>query len=102
MRSLRLYLTALFAAALIPSNASSAVRLDAAGVKDGGTLFLGTAAFDHIDPALTTEPGSPATSVALTSWAVEDATCATLLRYPSGLTTDRGYRPVHEVGPGTA
>jgi peptide/nickel transport system substrate-binding protein len=87
-------------AALIASVAPAAVRLDASGVKDGGMLSLGTIAFDYIDPALTTEPGVPATSVALTSWAVEDATCATLLRYAAGPPTDQDYSLVPEVATG--
>jgi peptide/nickel transport system substrate-binding protein len=87
-------------AALIASVARAAVRLDASGVKDGGMLSLGTIAFDYIDPALTTESGSPATSVALTSWAVEDATCATLLRYAAGPPTDQDYSLVPEVATG--
>jgi peptide/nickel transport system substrate-binding protein len=90
----------LFAIGFLSSSTRAAVRADASGVKDGGTLSLGTTAFDFIDPALVTELGSSATSVSLISWAVQDATCATLLRYAAGPLTAQNYRLVPEVATG--
>jgi ABC-type transport system substrate-binding protein len=90
----------LFATGFIASNTSAAVRLDSAGVKSGGSLSLGILAFDYIDPALTTDTNSPATSVLLTTWAVEDASCATLLRYPGGPLNAQDYSLVPEVATG--
>jgi ABC-type transport system substrate-binding protein len=66
----------------------------------GGSLSLGTIGLDYIDPALTIDPASTATSAALTSWALEDATCATLLRYPAGPLSAQDYSLVPEVATG--
>jgi ABC-type transport system substrate-binding protein len=90
-----------FAAGLAASDARAALRLDDGSVKDGGMLSLGTIAFDAIDPALVVDPSvNPATSVGITAWAVEDATCATLLRYPAGSLTAQDSRLVPEVATG--
>jgi ABC-type transport system substrate-binding protein len=68
---------------------------------DGGMLLIGTTAFDYIDPALVVDASvNPATSVGLAMWAVEDATCATLLRYRAGRPTAQDYRLEPEVARG--
>jgi hypothetical protein len=62
------------------SDTRGAVRLDGRAFGEGGFLSLGTSAFDYIDPALVLAPGTTPAAVA---WALEDATWAKLLRYPT-------------------
>src|SRR5262245_38038235 len=88
------------AAAAIPG-AGAAVRAGGTPLADGDTLVLGTVNFDVIDPALMEDPSSAlAISSVLTAWAVEDATCAMLLRYPVGAPTRQDYSLVPEVASG--
>jgi len=79
---------------LAVSGASAAPR----ATQDDRTLVIGSGFFDYIDPALLLDPSSqPAISSALAQWAVADATCAMLLRYPVGAPTKQDYRLVPEV-----
>jgi ABC-type transport system substrate-binding protein len=80
------------------SGAGATLRTDGDATKDGGTLVVGSLFFDVIDPALVADPTSaPAISSVLAAWAVEDATCALLLRYPVGAPTEQDYSLVPEV-----
>src|SRR5262245_21396065 len=98
----RLYIATLaialaIAAAAIPG-AGAAMRAGDAPLADGGTLVLGSLFFDVIDPALVEDPTSAfAISSVLAAWAVEDATCTMLLRYPTGAPTRQDYGLVPEV-----
>jgi ABC-type transport system substrate-binding protein len=84
-----------------PPDAQSAVRSEGATVQDRGTLVLGSLFFEFIDPALVPDPTSAyAISSVLAAWAVEDATCAMLLRYPVGAPTKPDYSLVPEVAAG--
>src|SRR5262245_33309694 len=88
------------AAAFIPSNAGGATR-SGEGVADGGTLYVGVTNYDWIDPALTPGPNSAVSqSVFTVSWAVADATCALLFRYPVRPPPAVGYELVPEVAAG--
>jgi ABC-type transport system substrate-binding protein len=82
--------------------APSDTRASGRVVQEGGTLVVGAAQFDFIDPALAaaTSPLTPSTSATAAVWSVEDATCALLLRYPAGPPTVIRYRPVPEVATG--
>lgn len=84
----------LVASSVTVSDTGAAVRLDGRASADGGTLEIGTTDFDYIDPALTQAPGSIST---FTAWAVADATCAKLLRYPSSPVLKQDYTLVPEV-----
>ena len=83
---------------LVVALASSGTRAGAQGAqgaKEGGTLVLGTIEFNFIDPALATPP-SVLNPYPLAVLAVEDATCAPLLRHPVGPLPVR-YKLVPEV-----
>jgi ABC-type transport system substrate-binding protein len=70
-------------------------------VKDGGTIRIGADAFASIDTALLVDGAENfATSTALAMWAVADATCATLFRYPVGPPLKQDYRIIPEVATG--
>jgi ABC-type transport system substrate-binding protein len=71
-------------------------------VKGGGTLVVGSPAFDFIDPALVPDPVFAASSLVptLAAWGAEDASCAMLLRYPVGPPLRQDYRLVPEVAAG--
>src|SRR5262249_23884605 len=87
------------AAAAIPG-AGAAVRAGEVA-NDDGTLMVGVVGFDFIDPALAPSPNSSVgQSVFTVSWAVADATCALLLRYPVGPPPSVGYELVPEVATG--
>ena len=66
--------------------------------EEGGTLAVGTPAFDFIDPALVTPP-SVRNPYPIAVWAVADATCGPLLRYPVSPPPVR-YSLVPEVATG--
>jgi ABC-type transport system substrate-binding protein len=68
-------------------------------VKDGGTLMIGASGLDFIDPALVSDPVFDAACGTCTTamWGVEDATCATLLRYPISSPPVVRYNLVPEV-----
>jgi ABC-type oligopeptide transport system substrate-binding subunit len=71
-------------------------------VKEGGTLVIGSRAFEFIDPALVTDPvNSGACGTCTTAmWGVADATCAMLLRYPVSAPPAVHYNLVPEVATG--
>src|SRR5215218_9777995 len=71
-------------------------------MKDGGTLVIGSPAFDYIDPALVPDPSFAQSSLvpALAAWGAEDASCAMLFRYPVGPPSRQDYRLVSEVAAG--
>ena len=80
----------------------SLVLAGAAGpssAKEGGTLTVGAPAFDFIDPALAPDPvTSTACGTCTTAmWAVADATCGMLLRYPVTIPPVADYKLVPEV-----
>lgn len=79
--------------------ASSGTRAGAAGVKEGGALLVGAPAFDFIDPALAPDPITSAACApcTLAMWAVADATCGMLLRYPVTVPPVARYNLVPEV-----
>ncbi|MFL5935315.1 MAG: ABC transporter substrate-binding protein [Gaiellaceae bacterium] len=62
------------------------VAAASAGQRTLKELTIETPAFDYIDPALVSDPVLSATCGACTiaMWAVQDATCAMLFRYPVG------------------
>jgi ABC-type transport system substrate-binding protein len=85
-------------AVLVPTDVGAVVRGGDSPVKDGGTLAVGVPAFDFIDPALTPSPNSSVDQgVFTTSWAVADATCALLFRYPLAAPPEVRYDLVPEV-----
>ena len=68
--------------------------------KEGGTLTVGAPAFDFIDPALAPDPVtmSAACAPCMTAmWAVADATCGMLFRYPVTVPPVADYQLVPEV-----
>ncbi len=70
-------------------------------VNDGGTLSIGTRGFDSIDPALVPDPSAfTAPGWAIAAWAVADATCASLLRYPTTRPPSVRFDLVPEVATG--
>jgi len=70
-------------------------------VKEGGNLVLGSPYVDYIDPALVPDPMSTfSVTAAVAAWAVEDASCATLLRYAAGPPLMQDYTAVPEVATG--
>jgi ABC-type transport system substrate-binding protein len=93
------FATALAIAAVGPSGAGAAVRTDGGATKEGGTLSVGIPGYDFVDPALTPSPngGGVDQRVFAVSWAVADATCALLLRYPVRPPPAVGYELVPEV-----
>jgi ABC-type transport system substrate-binding protein len=70
--------------------------------KEGGMLVIESPAFDFIDPALVSDPLLSAACGACTTamWAVADATCAMLYRYPVNAPPVVSYRLVPEVATG--
>jgi ABC-type transport system substrate-binding protein len=68
-------------------------------VKEGGSLVVGAPAFDFIDPALVPDPITSAAcgDCTIAMWAVADATCAMLFRYPVTVPPVSDYRLVPEV-----
>jgi peptide/nickel transport system substrate-binding protein len=97
--SLGLAMGLLLVATLAPSDTRAALRLDAGGVKDGGTLYVGAPAFDVIDPALLPDPinSGACGTCTIAMWGVADATCAMLFRYPVNVPPTVRYDLVPEV-----
>jgi peptide/nickel transport system substrate-binding protein len=89
----------LFVAAAL---AASGTRARANVVKEGDTLTVGSPAFDFIDPALLPDPPtSNACGTCTTAmWAVADATCAMLYRYPPTIPPVADYTLLPEVATG--
>jgi ABC-type transport system substrate-binding protein len=77
--------------------AGAAVRLDAGGVKDGGTLVIGVESLDYIDPTLAVPFNGGSTNVALAWRSLTEATCALLFRYPVAPPPVVRYNLVPEV-----
>jgi peptide/nickel transport system substrate-binding protein len=71
---------------------------DRGAIRSGGTLLIGSAAFDFIDPALA-RPPSDVSPLSVAAWPVEDATCALLMRYAVRTSPIR-YNLVPEVATG--
>jgi ABC-type transport system substrate-binding protein len=93
----------LFVAAAVAATAThDAPRTAGRAVQEGGTLVIGIAVFDHIDPALTLAPNAQTLASALVlSWGVGDATCALLFRYPFAPPPVVRYDLVPEVATGS-
>jgi ABC-type transport system substrate-binding protein len=70
--------------------------------KEGGTLTIGIASFDVIDPALVPDPStnSAPPNILIATWGLEDATCAMLLRYPATRPPAVRFDLVPEVATG--
>jgi ABC-type transport system substrate-binding protein len=80
---------------------SSEGRASGRSAKEGGTLVIETGAFDFIDPALVSDRMSTLCGPCTTAmWAVADATCAMLYRYPVNAPPVVSYRLVPEVATG--
>jgi ABC-type transport system substrate-binding protein len=94
-----------FSSILLVGLVLSLVVAGAAGTslaKEGGTVSVGTPAFDFIDPALVPDPGMSGAcgDCTIAMWAVADATCALLFRYPVTVPPASDYRLVPEVATG--
>jgi peptide/nickel transport system substrate-binding protein len=91
----------LAATALAVTSTKGTPSSEQRAVGDGGILVLGSPYFDYIDPALVPDPTStPSVTAATAAWAVEEASCATLLRYPVGPPLTQNYTLVPEVATG--
>jgi peptide/nickel transport system substrate-binding protein len=86
-------------AAVAAASTRSTSQADRHAVREGGSLVVGSPAFDFIDPALALDPITSAACAPCMQamWAVADATCAMLFRYPVTVPPVSDYRLVPEV-----